>query len=205
MNQVIQGALPILSNILGNSTVAGFLAIFNMALDTVTTTTTNFNQNYDQYAKHQSSSFHDQAYDQYAFEGQGQDHENGSRFQSVVMSTFAMVFSTINSAFAFLTASNTPLTTYIILALLSYVAFLIVYGFVSWVVRSVLNLIKMSIIVAAVTTILWFIINITSSTEGQDAGSRHQDPISQVLGNLQTKFRAEYQRQQQHLQNPHAL
>ncbi|KAF9188209.1 hypothetical protein BGZ51_000736 [Haplosporangium sp. Z 767] len=196
MNQVFQGALPILSTVFGEKTVAGFLTIFNMALDTVTTTTANLNQNYDQYAKHQSSSFH------------GQGHENHSQFQSVVMSTLAMVFSTINSTFASLTASDTPLTTYILLALLSYVAFRIIYGFVSWVVRSVLNLIKMSIVIAAVTTILWFIINITSSKEGHEgfgAGSRHQDPISQVIGSLQTKFRAEYQRQQQHLQNPHAF
>ncbi|KAF9110732.1 hypothetical protein BGX27_005964 [Mortierella sp. AM989] len=180
MNQpILEGVLPILSTVFGNKTVAGLMAIVNLAVDHITTTTDSF------------------------------------EFQSKIMNTIAMVFSTINSIFASLTSSETPLTTYILLALLSYVAFLVVYGVVSWVVRSVLNLIKLSIIITIVTTLLWFIINVTSPLEGNGAGTdsdafksgkqqhRHQDPISKLLHSFQHKFRTEYERQQQHLQNPH--
>ncbi|KAF8934546.1 hypothetical protein EDD21DRAFT_377570 [Dissophora ornata] len=204
---IFQGALPILSNLLGDNTVAGLMAAFNLALNTVTATTAalnNYNSN-SQNAR-QGSSFKSQDYGDYrgeqAFYGQeGQDDNQGQQFQSVIMSTLAMVFSTVNSAFSSLTASQTPLTTYILVAVLSYVAFRIIYGLVSWVVRSVLNLIKISIMITAVATILWFVVNVTSSTGGSDTG--HQDPISQVLYSLQGKFRAEYERQQQYLQNQH--
>ncbi|KAF9352198.1 hypothetical protein BGX26_009936 [Mortierella sp. AD094] len=211
MNQpILEGVLPILSTVLGNNTVAGLMAIFSLALDTVTTSTAAFNK--------QASSFKNQDFTNYAgqqaFHGQGPQpgREGNHQFQSQIMSTLAMLFSTINSTFASLTSSETPLTTYILLALLSYVAFRIVYGFVSWIVRSVLNLIKLSIIISIVTAVLWFIINVTSSPEGTESGSayksgqqqhRHQDPISQLLYSFQNKFRAEYERQQQNLQNPH--
>ncbi|KAF9176008.1 hypothetical protein BGX21_006377 [Mortierella sp. AD011] len=207
MNQpIFEGVLPILSSVLGNNTVAGVMAIFSLALDTITTSTAAFNK--------QASSFKNQDFTGYAgqqaFYGQGpQPGQEGNQFQSQIMSTLAMIFSTLNSGFTSLTASETPLTTYIIVALLSYVAFLIVYGIVSWIVRSVLNLIKLSIIISIVTVVLWFIINITSSPEGTESGStgqqqyRHQDPISKFLYSAQTKFRTEYERQQQNLQNPY--
>ncbi|KAG0293525.1 hypothetical protein BGZ98_002126 [Dissophora globulifera] len=219
MNQpIVQGALPILSGMLGNNTVAGLMAVLNLALNTVTTATAALNSynnnNNDGNTRHQASSFKNQGYDDYsgqhAFYGQGgnDDDDNNRQFQSAIMSTLAMIFSTINSAFSSLTKSQTPLTTYILLALLTYVAFKIVYGLVSWVVRSVINLIKISIMITAVTTILWFIINVTSTPGGGDPSSsngqhRHQDPISQALYNLQGKFRAEFERQQEYLQNPH--
>ncbi|KAF9209878.1 hypothetical protein BGZ49_010408 [Haplosporangium sp. Z 27] len=206
MNQpdILEAALPIISSVLGNSTVAGIMAIFNLALNTVTYTTSSFNK--------QASSFKNQNYDDYYGEGvfgQGpqlkQDGDQGPQFQSQLMSILATVFSTINSTFASLTGSKTPLMSYILVAVLSYVAFKIVYGIVSWIVRSVLNLIKLSIIIAIVTSVLWFIINITSSSESNDDGNaygsgrqhRHQDPISQAIHSFQDKFRAEYQRQQQ--------
>ncbi|KAG0367342.1 hypothetical protein BC939DRAFT_449868 [Gamsiella multidivaricata] len=199
MNQpIVQGALPILSNVLGNNTVAGLMAVINMALNTVTSATAAVN-GYNSYSGERT------------YFGQKQGDNQGQHFESAFMSALSMVFSAINSTFASLTASQTPLTTYILLALLSYVAFRIVYGIVSWVVRSVLNLIKISIIITVITSIIWFVINVTSGGEGGTGSDaygtgqqrQHQDPISQVLHSLQSKFKAEFERQRQYLQNPH--
>ncbi|KAI1318190.1 hypothetical protein EDD11_007073 [Mortierella claussenii] len=215
MNQpLLQATLPILSSVLGNSTVAGLMTVVNLALNTVSSTTAAFNKN-GQDGRY-GSSFKNQGHGDYA--GQqayyGQEQGQGHHLQSMILSTLATVFSTLNSTFASLTHSQTPLTTYILVAVLSYIAFRIVYSFISWVVRSVINLVKVSIIITAVTTIIWFIINVTSSSSprGAESGSgygtgqqqhRHQDPISQFLHTVQDKFQAEYQRQQQYLQDPH--
>ncbi|KAF9339686.1 hypothetical protein BGZ91_005077 [Linnemannia elongata] len=165
---ILQGAIPLLSSVLGNNTVAGVMA--------------------DQ-----------------------QEHQ----FASTIMSTLAMVFGTLNSTFASLTHSETPLTTYILVAVLSYIVFRIVYGFVSWIVRSVINLIKMSIIITVVTSLLWFVINVTSPQDcdtsdgstcynaGAGGQNRGKDPISKGFSYLQTRYQAEYNRQQQYLQNQH--
>ncbi|KAG0200744.1 hypothetical protein BGX28_006286 [Mortierella sp. GBA30] len=187
MNQsILQGALPILANILGEDAAAGVMAVLNMTITAIASTVSAIEQGQRHF-------------------GQGKE---GSQYQSAAMSALVALVSNINSAFASLTASETPLTTYILLAVLSYVVFRIVYGIVSWIVRSVLNLIKLSIMIAVVTAVLWFIINITS--EGNDASSsysanrqysRHRDPISQGFNNMQTKFRAEYHRQQQYVHN----
>ncbi|KAF9938695.1 hypothetical protein BGZ67_010536 [Mortierella alpina] len=183
---ILQGALPLLSNFIGDDAAAGVVAALSMTISTITKAAAVLEQ----------STLHF---------GKGQ----GAQYQSAVMSTLATVAHNINAAFASLTASETPLTTYLLLALLTYVAFRIVYGVISWIVRSVLNLIKLSVIVAVATVVLWFIINITSegmdngsySSGGQQQHSRHRDPISQGFSNMQTKFRAEYYRQQQHLRN----
>ncbi|KAF9910024.1 hypothetical protein BX616_010991 [Lobosporangium transversale] len=212
MNQpLLQVTLPVLSNVLGNNTVAGILAVVNLALNTITATTAVLNKHgrnsYESYA----SSLKNQGYEDYtgqnAYRGQGEQHAQGTPFQSLVMNTLATAFSSINTAFASVTHSETPLTTYILVAVLSYVAFKITYAVVSWVVRSVLNLIKLTIIVTIVTSIVWFIINITSASRGSDSNTgrqhRHQDPISQLLYSLQNKFQAEFERQQQYLQDPY--
>ncbi|KAF9575505.1 hypothetical protein EC968_002766 [Mortierella alpina] len=183
---ILQGALPLLSSFIGDDAAAGVVAALSMTISTITKAAAALEQ----------STLHF---------GKGQ----GAQYQSAVMSTLATVAHNINAAFASLTASETPLTTYLLLAFLTYVAFRIVYGIISWIVRSVLNLIKLSVIVAVVTVVLWFIINITSegldngsySSGGHQQHSRHRDPISQGFSNMQTKFRAEYHRQQQHLRN----
>ncbi|KAF9432613.1 hypothetical protein BGZ76_010569 [Entomortierella beljakovae] len=207
MNQpILEGALPILSSVLGNNTVAGLLAIFNLALNTVTTTTAILTKQQEQ----QSGSFkHDYGGNQ-AYFGQGAGNDQDKRqFQSQALSLIAAFFSTINSTFASLTSSETPLTTYIFIALLSYISFRIIYGVVTSIVRSILNLVKVSIMITIVTTILWFVVNVTSPPDDSSDGTfksgqhRHQDPISKVVYSFQNKFKAEYERQQQHLQNPH--
>jgi len=227
MNQdILNGALPLLSTILGNNTAAGLMTVLSLAVNTVVMTTSALTQlgtpgkdhtGRDQHF--QQSTYGDHGSAQYPFSNGGRDDDtfegnsNGQKqaaFQSMILSTLATFFSTLNSTFQSMTHAETPLTTYIVLALLSYVVFKIVYGFVAWIVRSVLNLIKVSILITILTTILWFIFNITSSgssdSDSDPLGGRqrqHNDPISQMLGNLQTKFKTEYQRQQDHLQNPH--
>ncbi|KAG0041331.1 hypothetical protein BGZ83_001998 [Gryganskiella cystojenkinii] len=224
MNQeILNGALPLLSNILGNDTAAGLIAVLNLAVNTVVMTTNALGQfgattsSSSSKDYHQQQHFRQQSYgsygqDQQKFSSDDSEKSSSSSFQSMILSTFAVVFSNLNATFQNLTHSSTPLTTYIALALLSYLAFRIVYGFVSWVIRSVLNMIKIAIVITILTTILWFIFNITSAGDSSDSFSaeagggakgRHNDPISQLLGNLQTKFNAEYQRQQEFLQNPH--
>lgn len=205
--------MPILSSVLGNNTVAGMMAVFNLALNT-------FNSASEELNKHSSqeklSYQQQQQYRQTTFnqgQGQGQDQKE-HQFASTIVSTLAMVFGTINSTFASLTHSETPLTTYILVAALSYIVFRIVYGFVSWIVRSVINLVKLSIIITVVTSLLWFVINVTSPAQDCDSSdgstcynaggqNRAQDPISKGFSYLQTRFQAEYNRQQQYLQNQH--
>ncbi|KAK3816751.1 MAG: hypothetical protein JOS17DRAFT_758861 [Linnemannia elongata] len=210
---ILQGAIPLLSSVLGNNTVAGVMAVFNLALNTFNTASEQLNKHtpqekftYQQQQQYRQTTFNQK---------QGQDHQD-HQFASTIMSTLAMVFGTINSTFASLTHSETPLTTYILVALLSYIVFRIVYGFVSWIVRSVINLVKMSIIITVVTSLLWFVINITSPPQdcntsdgstcfnaGAGGQNRAQDPISKGFSYLQTRFQAEYNRQQQYLQNQH--
>ncbi|KAG0376363.1 hypothetical protein BGX24_007856 [Mortierella sp. AD032] len=216
---IIQGAIPLLSSVLGNNTVAGMMAVFNLALNTINTASETINK----HAPTQDNSFsyqQQQQYRQTTFNQKTNDQDSGEqqqKFASTVMSSLAMVFGTLNTTFASLTQSETPLTTYILVAVLSYIAFRIVYGFVSWIVRSVINLIKMSIIITVVTTLLWFVINVTSPQEcgdndsgtcgfnaaGQPQNSRAQDPISRGFNYLQSRFQAEYHRQQQFVQNQH--
>ncbi|KAF8935835.1 hypothetical protein BGZ47_009770 [Haplosporangium gracile] len=211
---ILQGAIPLLSSVLGNNTVAGVMTVFNLALNTLNTASNQLNKHtpqekftYQQQQQYRQTTFNHR-------QGQGQGQEQGHQFASTVMSMLAMVFGTINSTFASLTHSETPLTTYILVAVLSYIAFRIVYGFVSWIVRSVINLVKMSIIITVVTTLIWFVINVTSPAQNCDASdgstcyntggqSRAQDPISKGFNYLQTRFQAEYNRQQQYLQNQH--
>ncbi|KAF9094763.1 hypothetical protein BGX23_001608 [Mortierella sp. AD031] len=219
---ILQGALPLLSSVLGNNTVAGVMAVFNLALNTFNSAAETIDKHtpHDKYSyqqQHQQTTFNQrQTYNrQDGQQGQGQQQQ---QFASAIMSTLAMVFGTINEKFSSLTSSETPLTTYILVAFLSYIAFRIVYGFVSWIVRSVINLIKMSIMITVVTTILWFVLNVTSTSQDCDGSdgstcdsqgfntggqNRAQDPISRVLGYAQTRFQAEYNRQQQFLQNHH--
>ncbi|KAF9925924.1 hypothetical protein BGZ65_007507 [Modicella reniformis] len=170
-----QPPIVLLSSVLGNDTVAGIMAMVSLVVDAIT----GVNNEHKAYMMNQG-------YDQ------------DSHFQSVFMSTLAAAFSAINSRVSSFIATETPLKTYLLVAVLSYVA----YRIISWIVRSVLNLIKTSIIISIVMMILWFIINITSGgDDGVDSGNRqHQDPISQVLHGLQCKFRA---RQQQYLQQQH--
>jgi hypothetical protein len=188
--------IAFLSAIIGDDAAAGLLTVVSLAINTITNVTAALNnQNVRQNMKNQG-------YDDYYSGSQGFDQEDTQQFQSVIMSTLAAIFSTINSTFSSLTSSQTPLTTYILAGLLSYVGFRIVYSIVSWVVRSVLNLVRTAIIISIVTIILWFVVNISSGGEGVDMGNgeyRHQDPISQMLHNLQGKFRTEFERQQQHL------
>ncbi|KAG9067738.1 hypothetical protein KI688_011325 [Linnemannia hyalina] len=210
---ILQGAIPLLSSVLGNNTVAGVMAVFNLALNTFNTASEQLNKNtpqekftYQQQQQYRQTTFNQK---------QGQDQQE-QQFASTVMSTLAMVFGTINSTFASLTHSETPLTTYILVAVLSYVVFRIVYGFVSWIVRSVINLVKLSIIITVVTSLIWFVINVTSPLQDCDTSdgstcynagaggqNRAQDPISKGFSYLQTRFQAEYNRQQQYLQNQH--
>ncbi|KAF9900064.1 hypothetical protein EC991_007949 [Linnemannia zychae] len=214
---IIQGAIPLLSSVLGNNTVAGMMAVFNLALNTINTASETINK----HAPHQDSkfSYQQQQYQQTAFNQRttsqdNSDNDQQQKFASTVMSTLAMVFGTLNSTFASLTSSETPLTTYILVAVVSYIIFRIVYGFVSWIVRSVINLVKMSIIITIVTTLLWFVINVTSPPQecnsdegscfndrGQPQYGRAQDPISRGFNYLQSRFQAEYHRQQQFVQN----
>ncbi|KAG0278123.1 hypothetical protein BGZ95_004661 [Linnemannia exigua] len=214
---IIQGAIPLLSSVLGNNTVAGMIAVFNLALNTITASET-----INKHSPAQDNSFsyqQQQQYRQTTFNQRTNDQDSGEqqqKFASTVMSTLAMVFGTLNSTFASLTQSETPLTTYILVAVLSYIAFRIIYGFVSWIVRSVINLIKMSIIITVVMTLLWFVINVTSPPQecgdndsgtcgfnaaGQPQNGRAQDPISRGFYYLQSRFQAEYHRQQQFVQN----
>ncbi|GJJ77873.1 hypothetical protein EMPS_10232 [Entomortierella parvispora] len=226
MNQdLLNGALPLLSNIVGNNTAAGLMTVLSLAVNTVVMTTSALSQlatstssgkDHDQHFQ-QSTYGDQQGSGQFAFSN-NDDTDNDLKqraFQSMILSAVATLFSTLNSTFQSMTHAETPLTTYIFLALFSYLVFKIVYGFVAWIVRSVLNLIKVSIMITVLTTVLWFIFNITSSGPSDSeldplAGDgqyrpkqQHKDPISQILGNLQTKFKAEYQRQQEYLQNPH--
>lgn len=209
---ILQGAIPLLSSVLGNNTVAGVMAVFNLALNTFNTASEQLNKHTPQekFTYQQQQQYRQTAFNQ----KQGQDQQE-HQFASAIMSTLAMVFGTINSTFASLTHSETPLTTYILVAVLSYIVFRIVYGFVSWIVRSVINLVKMSIIITVVTSLLWFVINVTSPQDcdtsdgstcfntGAGGQNRAQDPISKGFSYLQTRFQAEYNRQQQYLQNQH--
>ncbi|KAF9381183.1 hypothetical protein CPB97_007906 [Podila verticillata] len=205
MNQpILEGALPILSNILGNNTVAGLLAVFNLALNTINSATesvhdSNANSNFKRTTQtyFSSSSNHNQ------------NTQDSSAFQSQFLSYLSTAFATLNAMFASITDADTPLTTYIAIALLSYLAFRVVYGFVCWIVRSVINLIKVSIMITVLTTLLWFIFTATTIDDGEVGGAtyantnKRKDPISSFVSNVQTKFQSEYQRQQQHVQNAH--
>lgn len=212
---ILQGALPLLSSVLGNNTVAGVIAVFNIALNTFTSAaeTVNKHTTQDKFAYQYQQQQQQTTFNQgQTYNNQGQDQQQ-QQFVSTIMSTLAMVFFTINSTFAQLTSFETPLTTYILVAVLSYIAFRIVYGFVSWIVRSVINLVKISIMITVVTTILWFVINITLPSQvcdssdgctfnaGAGGQGRAQDPISRGFDYFQTRFQAEYHRQQQFLQN----
>ncbi|KAF9131014.1 hypothetical protein BGW39_002376 [Mortierella sp. 14UC] len=213
---IIQGAIPLLSSVLGNNTVAGMMAVFSLALNTINTASETVNKH-----AHQDDRFsyqQQQQYQQTTFNQRTNSQDNGDdqqqKFVSTIMSYLAMVFGSLNSTFASLTSSETPLTTYILVAVVSYIAFRIVYGFVSWIIRSVINLVKMSIIITVVTTLLWFVINVTSPPQecngddgicfndrGQPQYGRAQDPISRGFNYLQSRFQAEYHRQQQFVQN----
>ncbi|KAF9921338.1 hypothetical protein FBU30_008676 [Linnemannia zychae] len=211
---ILQSAIPLLSSVLGNNTVAGMMTVFSLALNTINTASETLTKNspQDKFTYQQQQQYQT-TFNQRPSSGNYYEEQQHQQFASTIMSTLAVIFGTINSTFASLTHSDTPLTTYILIAVLSYITFRIVYSFVSWIVRSVINLIKMSIIITVVTTLLWFIINITSS--GQDCdntdssqcdfnaggGHRAQDPISKGFNYLQTRFQAEYHRQQQYLQN----
>lgn len=207
MNQpILEGALPILSNILGNNTVAGLLAIFNLALNTINSATESV---HDSDANHNFKR-NTQTYFSSSSSNHNQNTQDSSAFQSLFFSYISTAFATVNAMFASITDANTPLRTYIAIAFLSYLAFRIVYGFVCWIVRSVINLIKVSIMITALTTLLWFIFTATSVDNGEVGGdatysstNKRKDPISSFLGNVQTKFKSEYQRQQQHVQNAH--
>ncbi|KAG0220966.1 hypothetical protein B0O80DRAFT_450287 [Mortierella sp. GBAus27b] len=193
MNQPI----AILSAIVGDDIAAGLVAVVSLAINTINNVTAVLNQHAPQYMK-------DQRYSDY-FGSQGFEYVQSKEFQNVFMSMLAAIVSTINSAFAALTSSRTPLTTYILMFLLSYVAFKIVYGFVSWVVLSVINLVRTAIIISIVLVIMWFVVNVSSGGEGIDIGNgqRHQDPISQAYYGLQNKYQAEYARQQAYLHQQH--
>ncbi|KAG0032426.1 hypothetical protein BGZ82_006557 [Podila clonocystis] len=207
MNQpILEGALPILSNIFGNNTVAGLLAVFNLALNTITSATESVH-NADPNAHHFKRS---QTYFSSSSTNHNQNTQDSSAFQSQVFSYLATAFASINAMFASITDSDTPLTTYIAVALLSYLVFRIVYGFICWIVRSVINLIKVSIMITALTTLLWFIFTVTTVGDDEVVGGtytntnkRQKDPISSFVSNIQGKFKSEYQRQQQHVQNAH--
>lgn len=184
--------ISLLSAILGDDIAAGLVTVVSLAINTINDLTGAINQNaHKSYMKNQG-------YDDYSGSQEGQ-------FQSVFMSVITAVLSTINSTFSSLTSIQTPLTTYLVVAILSFVAFKIVFWFVSWVVISLINLVRTAIVVAIVLIILWFVINISSGGEGVDLGNgqRHQDPISQLLYGLQSKFRAEYERQQEFLHQQH--
>ncbi|KAG0095334.1 hypothetical protein BGZ93_006035 [Podila epicladia] len=199
MNQpILEGALPILSNILGNNTVAGILAVFNLALNTIASAT----ERSQAYFSSSSTTNHNQ------------NTQDSSAFQSQVLSYLATAFASLNAMFASITHSDTPLTTYIAVALLSYLVFRIVYGFICWIVRSVINLIKVSIMITVLTTLLWFIFTVTTvgdddvigageATTYTNTNKRQKDPISSFVSSIQGKFKSEYQRQQQHVQNAH--
>ncbi|KAG0358491.1 hypothetical protein BG005_002277 [Podila minutissima] len=211
MNQpIFEGALPILSNILGNNTVAGLLAVFNLALNTITSATESVHD-----ADHNNHFRRSQTYfSSSSTTNHNQNTQDSSTFQSQVFSYFVTAFASLNAMFASITDSDTPLTTYIAVALLSYLVFRIVYGFICWIVRSVINLIKVSIMITALTTLLWFIFTVTTVGDDDVIGGgegatyantnkRQKDPISSFVTNIQSKFKSEYQRQQQHVQNAH--
>jgi hypothetical protein len=209
---IIQGAIPLLSSVLGNNTVAGMMAVFNLALNTFNTASEELNKHTSQekFSYQQQQQYRQTTFSQR--QGQGQDQQD-HQFASTIMSTLAMVFGTINSTFASVTHSETPLTTYILVAVLSYIAFRIVYGLVSWIVHSVINLVKLSIIITVVTSLLWFVINVTLPVQDCDSSdgstcynggrNRAQDPISKGFDYLQTRFQAEYNRQQEYIQHQH--
>ncbi|KAG0033521.1 hypothetical protein BGZ81_008220 [Podila clonocystis] len=207
MNQpILEGALPLLSNILGNNTVAGLLAVFNLALNTITSATESVHDA-DPNAHHFKRS---QTYFSSFSTNHNQNTQDSSAFQSQVFGYLATAFASINAMFASITDSDTPLTTYIAVALLSYLVFRIVYGFICWIVRSVINLIKVSIMITTLTTLLWFIFTVTTVGDDEVVGGtyantnkRQKDPISSFVSNIQGKFKSEYQRQQQHVQNAH--
>lgn len=210
MNQpILEGALPILSNILGNNTVAGLLAVFNLALNTITSATESVHD-----ADPNANFKRSQTYFSSSTMNHNQNTQDSSAFQSKVFSYLATTFASLNAMFASITDSDTPLTTYIAVALLSYLVFRIVYGFICWIVRSVINLIKVSIMITALTTLLWFIFTVTTVGDDEVLGGgattantnkRQKDPISVFVSNIQGRFKSEYQRQQQHVQNAHVF
>ncbi|KAF9582988.1 hypothetical protein BGW38_010463 [Lunasporangiospora selenospora] len=234
---MIQGTIiPLVSNVLGNSTIAGLMAVYSLTLQSISSATAAI-VNHQDNLKH--GAFRQQAHadflkeqHQYAggvgaeemynyYEQQQQHFFFGSLpFLSTILSAVGTAMQTINSAWESITSSggsgsSTPLTTYIIMALLSYIAFRIIYSIVMGVIRSVINLVKMTFMISALVTILWIILQLTSpngvfngdsNTTHGSGGSRHRrDPMSHAFEQFQAKFRAEYQRQQQHLQNTHAV
>ncbi|KAG0334081.1 hypothetical protein BG004_000567 [Podila humilis] len=218
---IFENAVPILSNILGPNAVAGMLAVFNLAFNTIASASEAVLNNVNApHSSHSDSNY--QAKQTYFSSTSSNGDSSSSTFQSQLFTYLSTCLTSLNAAFATLTDSDTPLTTYIAIALLSYLAFRIVYGFVSWIVRSVINLIKVSILITALTSLLWFIFTVTTvgdddndlinNTGGRRAGQQQpfagnsnnnnhgsKNPILTLVG----KFKAEYQRQQQHVQNAH--
>ncbi|KAF9430511.1 hypothetical protein BGZ94_006457 [Podila epigama] len=215
MNQpIFEGALPILSNILGNNTVAGILAVFNLAVNAATSvvdTVSHTQFKHNAYSQYQQEHHNQQRFSSYREHFNFKHDYDSTSLQSQLLNYLATTFATLNSVFSSVTGADTPLTTYIAVALLSYLVFRIVYGFICWIIRSVINLIKVSIMITALTTLLWFIFNVTSV--GEDDGrpyssynsARHNDPISKFLSNVQEKLKSEFQRQQQYVQNAHVI